>query len=309
MHIGFLTDGLGHHSLDSTLDHVDALGLKEVEIATGNWSEAPHVDISALVESERLRGVLIEKLSSRGITLGALNASGNVLHPLTGEQQTEIACKTVRLAGLLGVHTVVMMSGLPPVDSRDKVAPWITTCWPAENVEHVEQQWQKAIPFWREFAAFAADQGVQRIALEMHANQLVYNAPTLLRLRDEVGPIVGANMDPSHLMWMGADPIASVRLLGDAIYHVHAKDTRIEGAAAVRTRLETLFWDHVQERAWNYVTMGEGHPGGVDFWRKFVGELAAAGYDGVLSIEHEDLSYSPEEGLTRAVHLLEAALR
>lgn len=308
MHIGFLTDGLGHRSLDETLDQVKDLGLTEVEIATGNWSNAPHIDVVAMVESEELRAELLEKLAARGITLGALNASGNVFHPVTGKQQTEVARNTVRLAAQLGVPTVVMMSGLPPVNPTDKVVPWITTCWPAENVEHLERQWATAIPFWKEFTAFASDQGIERIALEMHADQLAYNPAALLRLREEVGEVVGANMDPSHLMWMGADPIASVRHLGDAIYHVHAKDTKIEDRAAVRSQLETLFWDRVEERAWNYVTMGEGHPGGAVFWRDFIGALTEAGYDGVLSIEHEDVAYVPEEGLAKAVRVLEEAL-
>lgn len=308
MHIGFLTDALAHLTLDEVLDKVKELGLTEVEIATGNWSNAPHIDLDAIVDSPELQAELQQKLADRGLALGALNASGNVLDPATGPEQAENARKTVRLAQALGITKIVMMSGLPPVNPTDLVAPWIVTCWPAENVGNREKQWETAIAFWREFAAFAADHGIERLALEMHGDQLAYNAPTLLRLRAEIGDIIGANMDPSHLMWMGADPIASVRLLGDAIYHVHAKDTKIEESVAVRTRLETSFFDHVAERSWNYVTLGEGHPGGTAFWRDFVAALAEAGYDGVLSIEHEDESYSPEAGLTKAVSVLEEAL-
>lgn len=308
MHIGFLTDGLGHRPLDSALDAVRDLGLTEVEIATGNWSSAPHVDLDGLLASGERRAELQEQLASRGLKLGALNASGNILHPVTGAQHADVARKTMRLASLLGVTKVVMMSGLPAVHPGDKVAPWIVTCWPQENVPNRELQWEQAIAFWREFAVFAADQGIEKVALEMHGDQLVYNAPTLLRLREEIGGIVGANMDPSHLMWMGADPVESVRHLGDAIYHVHAKDTRIEDRAGVRTTLETLFFDRIGERAWNYVTLGEGHPGGAGFWREFVGALAGVGYDDVLSIEHEDVAYTAEEGLEKSVRLLEVVL-
>ena len=53
-----------------------------------------------------------------------------------------------------------------------------------------------------------------------------------MRLREACGEVVGVNFDPSHLMWMGADPLAAIEALGPAIYHVHAKDTRIEAAAA-----------------------------------------------------------------------------
>jgi sugar phosphate isomerase/epimerase len=94
-------------------------------------------------------------------------------------------------------------------------------------------------------------------------------------------------------------------MLNGAIHHVHAKDTRLEAERmAVRSRLETLFFDKVAERSWNYVTLGEGHPDGAGFWREFCRTLQASGYDGVLSIEHEDVSYSPEEGLARGASLL-----
>jgi sugar phosphate isomerase/epimerase len=132
----------------------------------------------------------------------------------------------------------------------------------------------------------------------------VYSAPGLQRLRAETGPVVGANFDPSHLLWMDADPLAAIRELGDAIYHVHAKDTRIEeGRRSVRSRLETLTVDHYQDRAWNYVSVGKGQS--EEFWAAFVAELAAAGYSGTLSIEHEDASVAPEGAIRDAARLLQ----
>ena len=78
----------------------------------------------------------------------------------------------------------------------------------------------------------AGNCGVDKLCLELHGHQNVYNVATLHRLRDAVGEVVGANLDPSHLMWMGADPIAAAHALGDAIYYVHAKDTRIDSRIA-----------------------------------------------------------------------------
>jgi sugar phosphate isomerase/epimerase len=310
MHLGFLTDGLAHLSRQAALDVVAGLDIHEVEYATGNWSTAPHLNLEALLNEARERELLLSELAERDIRLGALNCSGNSLHPVTGPQQDAVVHDTIRLAGLLGVSKIVMMSGLPPAQRGDRTPAWITTCWPAENGEYLERQWQEdVIPYWTKLAAFADGQGVDRIALEMHADQVVYNAPTLLRLREAVGPVVGANMDPSHLMWMGADPLASIRMLNGAIHHVHAKDTRLEAERmAVRSRLETLFFDKVAERSWNYVTLGEGHPAGAGFWREFCRTLQASGYDGVLSIEHEDVSYAPEEGLARGASLLREAM-
>lgn len=135
--------------------------------------------------------------------------------------------------------TVVLMSGLPTAPG-DRHPNWICTAWPPETGRILQAQWDLAVPHWQRLAAFAEEHGVL-LAVEMHANQLVYNAPTLLRLREAVGPVVGANMDPSHLMWMGSDPIASVRALDGAIHHVHAKRSgRNSDAKAVWTAGRSL---------------------------------------------------------------------
>ena len=83
--------------------------------------------------------------------------------------------------------------------------------------EILKYQWEeKLIPYWTEIAGLARSYGVERIALELHGNQCVYNVPSLKKLRDAVGPVIGANLDPSHLFWMGADPLVAAEALGDA---------------------------------------------------------------------------------------------
>ena len=308
MRIGLVSDGLAHLPLAAALDVARDLGIEEIELGVGNWSPAPHLDLDRQLTDPEARTELLESLAERGLRLSALNASGNPLHPIDGGEQDRVTRGAFDLAALLGVDTVVMMSGLPAVHAGDRVAPWITTCWPRENVANLEAQWRAVEAYWRELAPYARDRGVRRIAVEMHGDQLVYNAPTLLRLREAAGDIVGANLDPSHLMWMGADPLTTIRALAGAIHHVHAKDTRVEASAALRTVLETAFFDAHETRSWNFTALGEGHPGGPDFWREFCVELRRAGYDGVLSIEHEDVAYTPEEGLRRAVGVLRAAI-
>ena len=305
MRIGLNTDSLGGLSLDGMLDAGAELGIECVEFPTGAWSSAPHVQLDRLLESEAARSELLARVGDRGLAISALTCNGNQLDPgPSGKEHDEVTRKTIALAPLLEVDRVILMSGLPG-GPGDTWANWITVAWPPQAAEVLRYQWDDVvIPYWRDLAAHARDHGVEKLCIEMHGQQVVYNVPTLLRLRDAVGPVVGANFDPSHLMWMGADPIAAIDALGEAIYHVHAKDARIEPNAATRTVLETmpLFTDTPAERAWNYVAIGDGHDEG--FWRRFLTALREAGYEDVLSIEHEDTTIDPVEGVRRTVDLL-----
>ena len=79
---------------------------------------------------------------------------------------------------------------------------------PNDYLEILEYQWNEVlIPYWKDFGAFAKAHGVNKIGLEMHQGVCVYNTYTLKKLRDAVGPEIGANLDPSHLVWQGMDPL------------------------------------------------------------------------------------------------------
>lgn len=308
MKIGMITDSLGHLSLDELLPTAAEAGIEELEFACGNWSSAPHVDLDDMLENEKSRKEFKAKVADHGFQICALNCSGNQLAPGDyGRRHDEVVRKTFRLAELMDIHRIVMMSGLPggPGDANPN---WITTAWPPEATEILAWQWEEvAIPYWRELVGVAREHGIERICIEPHGAQLVYNTETMIRLRDAAGETVGANYDPSHMMWMGGEPLAGVRRLGEAIYHVHAKDTRIDRANSdPNTLLETKTADRVAERSWNYVTLGYGH--GEQWWREFVTLLAQAGYDDVLSIEHEDASISPIEGVAKSVEFLERVI-
>jgi sugar phosphate isomerase/epimerase len=251
----------------------------------------------------------MDKITSRGLALSALCANGNQLHPVTGRAHDAVVRKTIELASLTEVRTVVLMSGLPGGSKGDVTANWITTSWPPENLVALDYQWNEvAIPYWIELAAFARDKGV-RLAIEACGHQLVHCVSGLLRLIDSTGAdgVVGANLDPSHLMWMGADIPSVIRSLGDAIFHVHAKDIRVNSWIAQRDGLldAGVITDPLS-RAWNYVTLGLGHPGGTEFWADFVYQLRLVGYDGTLNIEHEDALVNSLDGVGRAARLLKA---
>jgi sugar phosphate isomerase/epimerase len=307
MKIGMVSDSLSHLGFTEMLDTAAQFGVEGVEVNAGNWSSAPHLDLSTLLASAAARRDFLDAFAARGLTIIALNANGNQLHPTDGERQSQVLHNTIRLAGLLGVGKVCLMSGLPAGGPGDRMPNWVVTSWPPETQTILEWQWkERLLPYWRDLGEIARRHGVERLCVELHGNQLVYNVPSLLRLRAEIGPVVGANLDPSHLMWMGADPLAAIDALGPAIYHVHAKDTFVNAAkCATTSRLENGSLMDIPARSWSYITLGFGH--GEGWWRDFCYRLRMNGYDGWLSIEHEDVMLSRVEGVRRSVALLQAA--
>jgi sugar phosphate isomerase/epimerase len=307
MKIGLNTDSLGALSINEMLDLAAELGIETVEFPTGAWSPAPHVDLDRLLGSDAARRELPARVEDRGLAISALTCNGNQLDPVSGGAHDAVTRKTIALAPLLGVDRIVLMSGCPG-GPGDRWANWITVAWPPETAEVLRYQWEEVvIPYWRDLVSCAGGHGVEKLCIEMHGQQVVYSVPTLLRLRDAVGPQVGANYDPSHLMWMGADPIAAIDVLGDAIFHVHAKDTRLEtDRLALASRIETTPNDRPQDRSWNYVTLGHGNDEA--FWAEFCRALRRVGYDDVMSIEHEDTSMTPEAGVRESVELLRRVL-
>ena len=308
MKIGMITDSLGGLDFAALIRAAAELGIEMLEFAGGNWSSAPHLQLDAMLESETARKDFAGRVRDYGIEISALNCSGNPLHPGEhGRRHDAVTRKTIKLASLMGIERVVMMSGCPG-GRGDVNANWVTTCWPAEMQEILAYQWDEVlIPYWRDLVAYANGLGIKKLCLELHGHQNVYNVETFMRLRDAVGDTVGVNFDPSHLMWMGADPLAAIRALGDAIYHVHAKDTRVDPVVAgVNGRLDYKPANALAERAWNYVTLGYGH--GETWWRQFCAALKMVGYNDVLSIEHEDMAMSPLEGVEKSVRLLREAM-
>lgn len=304
MRIGLTTDSLSHLAVDELLETTANFGIQTLEFGCGGWSSAPHLNLNTLLEREAERANFLAKIRAHGLEISALNCSGNQLAPgERGKSYDQVVRGTLKLAGLLGVRRIVMMSGLPG-GPGDQNANWITTAWPPEVHEILRYQWEDvALPYWRDLAKRARANGVEKICIEQHAHQLVYNTETALKLRDAIGELVGVNFDPSHALWMGGDPLRAIRQLGSAIYHVHAKDTRIDPQnSGLNTLLETKPNDRVAERAWNYVTLGYGHS--EIWWRDFVIQLRQNGYDDVLSIEHEDYSLPPIVGVRRSVELL-----
>lgn len=307
MKLGFVSDSLGGLPFEDVLNHAQRLGVSGIEVNTCGWSTAPHFDLKGMLGNAPKQRAFSQAFADRGLEIISLNANGNPLHP-TDPAQGEGLKDTIRIAGEMGIKTVCTMSGLPAGTPTDTMPNWVVSSWPPETQAILRYQWEdKLLPFWTEIAALAQSCGVERIALELHGNQCVFNVPSLLKLRAAVGPTIGANLDPSHLFWMGADPLVAAEALGGAIYHVHAKDTFLNPPKQATTSLlENGSLMDIPARSWSYVTLGFGH--GEEWWRQFCYRLKMAGYDGWLSIEHEDVLLNSLEGLEKSVALLQGVM-
>ena len=304
MRVGVFTPLLSNLSLDAALKKLAALDIHSVELATGNYVGDAHCKLSLLDDQAALKDFK-HILADHGFSISALSCHGNPLHPDPSRAQhdQEVSRKTIQLAEKLGVPVVIDFSGCPG-DSPQATAPnWVTCPWPPDYPKILEWQWNEVVgPYWIQHAKFAAQHGV-RVAVEMHPGFVVYNPETMLRLRSIAGHHIGCNFDPSHLFWQNIDPIAAVRILADAIFHVHAKDTQLYPVNLARAGvLDTKPYSQERERSWIFRTCGYGH--GAEWWSELISTLRMVGYDSVLSVEHEDSLLSPEEGLTKAANFL-----
>jgi len=307
--LGVFTVLYRDETFEETLDHLVELGVEAVEIGTGNYRGDAHCNPDELLADERKARAFKDAVTSRGLEISGLSQHGNPVHPDEAfrTRDREVWEQTVRLAELLEVPVVMAFSGCPGDHEGARYPNWVTCFWPEDYAKVLEWQWNDiVIPYWKQAAEFASSHGITKIAFEMHPGFVVYNPETLMRLRDAVGPAIGANLDPSHLFWQGVDVVEAIKWLGRerAIFHTHAKDTYLDRGVIARTGvLDTKPYDRVAERAWTFRTVGYGM--GIQTWKEIVSALRAVGYDGVLSIEHEDPLMSIEEGMRKGV----AALR
>lgn len=306
MKLGVFTVLLGDKTLEEALKYLSGLGVQAVELGTGGFPGTDHVKTEELLKDESKVNELKELVKKYNMEISALSCHGNAVHP-----QKEIADKfhkdfenTVLLAEKLGLDRIITFSGCPGDSENSKYPNWVTCPWPDDFTKVLEYQWNNVlIPYWKKAGAFAKQHGVNRIALEMHPGFCVYNPETLLKLRNAVGDVIGANLDPSHLFWQGIDIVAAIRELGSAIYYFHAKDTKIDAINTAKNGvLDTKHYGDEINRSWVFRSVGYGND--AQTWKDIVSNLRMVGYDDVLSIEHEDSLMSPNEGLKKAIEFL-----
>lgn len=297
---------LADRSLDEACKYLADSGVQAVEIGAGGFPGKAHCNPEELLRDESKIAEFKNTIEKHGLEIAALSTHGNAVHPdpAVAKQFHDDFVNTVLLAEKLGVKRVITFSGCPGGSPEDKTPNWVTCPWPDDFSEILKYQWDEVlIPYWKKTAAWAAEHGIEKIAFEMHPGFCVYNPETLMKLRNAVGPIIGANFDPSHLFWQGIDPVYAIRYLGDAIYFFHAKDTKIDELnSKTQGVLDTKHYGDEIHRSWIFRSVGYGHNHQV--WKDMMSALRMVGYDDAISIEHEDSLMTPNEGLQKAIAFL-----
>ena len=327
MKLGAYTACLHDKPLEEALAVLRDLGLDSAEVNSGGFLPAPHLPVEQLRTSAAAREDYLGRFADAGITLTALNCNGNPLHPdaEVRDKHAQDVLDAIELGALLGVRRVVTMSGLPAAEAAGVLPAWSVLPWDSAYLDARDYQWNDvAVPYWRDVQVRAADADV-KVCIEMHPHNVVYNPATMLRLATEIDAThVGAEMDPSHLMWQQIDPIAAVEHLGELVYNAAAKDVRINDAARINGVLDDRFgrvapgdpgavslggrytlsrWP--EHASWDFVAVGRGHD--TEWWSRFLAALQAVDPDMAVNIEHEDQELDQLEGLRSAAQTLLAA--
>ena len=327
MKLGVYNAILHDRPLEDAIKVIADLGLNGIEINSGGFLPPVHIpEIDEIITDPAAAKVYLARFDGTGVEIAGLNCNGNPLHPnpVIGEKHAEDIRRSIRAAAALGQTRVVTMSGLPGGEPGTLHPNWIVNAWNSAALDVLDYQWEIAARFWSEIDQLAGDHGV-KVALELHPQNLVFNARDIRKLVELTGATnIGVEMDASHLFWQQADPIAVVRELGPLILHAAAKDVRINVENArlngvldngfrrlspdePRVNLGGDEWvnEWPKDSSWDFVALGKGHD--VAYWTEFIRALHDVDPDMCLNIEHEDTELGRIEGLQVAADVLKAA--
>lgn len=312
MRLGVFNPLFRKYTLEETCQILTSRDIHTIEVGCGGTPGKYHCDPDVLLNDEAKFNEFKSTLEKYDMKISAFSVQDNPVHP--NKEHAAASDKAItdafKMAQKMGVEVICVFSGCPGEGPDAKKPNWVTCAWPDDYTEILEWQWNEVlIPYWKKKVEEGRSYGITKIAFEMHPGFCVYNPYTLLKLREAVGPEIGANFDPSHLIWQGVDPVAAIRELGKhhAIYHFHAKDTKMDPYnTAVHGVLDARNYSNIGERSWVFRSVGCGHD--VLYWKNIMAELRLAGYDYAISIEHEDGLMSTMEGLDSAINTLKQCL-
>ncbi len=300
MKLGFCSAILADYSLEQVVRFASTEGFACVELmcwpkgkAERRYAGVTHVDVAGLKKSDARR--INDLLGAAGVAISGLGYYPNPLAPAASEARVYInhIKKVIRAAELLGVGVVNTFVG------RD---------W----TKSVEANWPAFLKRWPPIVKYAEDHGV-RIGIEncpmlftddeWPGGKNLAHSPAVWRRMFEAIPSksFGLNYDPSHLVWQGIDYVRPVEEFADRIFHVHAKDARVDGG-----RLDDV---GILALPPQYHTPKLPGLGDVD-WGRLFSTLTDVGYDGPVCIEVEDRAYEgPKKKREEALRQSAAYLR
>ncbi len=279
--VGMLTAPLRDLTFEAVLDLAKRCNIAALEVVTEPGH--PHIDLMTLGPAQV--EVIKQKLGERRLEISALSNFMNITTPGKAEEVQQVIIKTIDAAVLLGVPAVCMNLGTPvqgmsKIDTIKKVIPGL----------------------FRPIIDHAKDKGI-KVAIENWFETCLQGLDTfdclMETIRDEH---FGFNYDPSHLVFQQCDYTVPITRFGKRIFHTHAKDCLVNEQQRAYFGVLGGKW-YVGAAGggwWRYVIPGFGDIN----WGRYIGHLREAGYQGVLSIEHEDSTFGPEEGFRRGAHYL-----
>ncbi|MFB3881042.1 MAG: sugar phosphate isomerase/epimerase family protein [Armatimonadota bacterium] len=269
MEIGLLTAPLSSKPLDYVVNFAKANGFQALEVASGPGSK--HLDTSALSKSDLAKAK--DMLAKAGVRISSLAWYTNLLDPdeAKRKQLSSDMRKVIDAAAALGVEVVCTMAGMA-MPGKSKM-------------QTIEQDLPGVL---KPLVDYAAGQSI-KIAFENWYATNLQNLAHWQRVFEVVpAPNLGLNFDPSHLHWQGIDYLAAVDEFRARIFHTHAKDVEIKQHVLQRLGNQSDGW-------WRYCIPGYGEIN----WGVYIARLKDSGYDGVLSIEHEDRAFGAEDGFIK----------
>jgi sugar phosphate isomerase/epimerase len=313
LRIGVVTEPLTKWPLERFMDWLtrEAPDVTELEVGVGGYALPGHCDMPLLLRDAAPRRRWVEQIAAHGLRVGALNVSGNPLHPdaeVAARHDTDIR-NAVRLAAELGVDRIVAMAGCPAGAPGDVTPHFGGGGWLSYLEGISDRQWtERVVPYWSAMADFARREHPDLlICLELHPGAVAYNVESFERLMS-LGESIAANVDPSHFFWMHMDPMAVVARLGSRVGHAHAKDVVFSPSNLALNGLLDRRWPNPpDEMPWNFAVVGRGHD--ETWWGRLMADLIAHSSARTIAIEHEDPSVPAEQGIKDAAGLLARALR
>ena len=295
MKLGLMTAALGGMDLDGVAGWAAAEGFQTLEVAcwpmvTGDrrrYAGVSHIDVDALDAA----GVtaIRRSLAAGGLEISSLAYYPNNLDPDTAVRSAahEHLRKVIVAAEQLGVALVGTFIGRDPNRSV------------ADNLAEVAKVWPDLVTFAGQHGVTIVIENCPMIfsSDEWPGGKNLAYSPAIWRRLFEIvdADNFGLNLDPSHLVWQFIDYERAVREFGPRIHHVHAKDMEIDR--------DGLFEHGVMATGigWQIPRL----PGlGEIRWDRFIAALYAVGYQGAISIEHEDRSFEGSEDLVKRGFLL-----